>query len=745
VDGRFAASGGYSLLAQPAAEPAPYSEADLLAALHASGVTRGDTLFVQASLDRLGRAADCASVADRSAMVLRALRDAVGPGGTLIVPTYTFSFCRQQPFDIARSETAGGPWSESAEFLEYVRGQAGSIRSRDPIHSVVALGPGANEFLHNLPTTCFGNDSVQHRLRRAGGKICMLGLDVHEATMVHHAEAMSAVPFRYKKLFTGEINDQGRTSRQGWIYDVRVPMPHTELEASRINEGVRARGLLRTTALGAGVVHVIEARLLYDFLCEALAVNPWFTARGPAADPLRLDQQRVPAPSIEVTLPPDASLETIVRTLWPVPRDIVSDGYDAALAALATQVPMRVHEYPTGTECFTWIVPEKWTCHEAWLETLDGRRLFSYADHPLHVMSYSQPFDGIVSREELFRHLHVHERLPEAIPFIFKYYERDWGLCCSRRFRDTLLDARYRVVIRSSFSYGTLKVGEVVVPGRTDESVVLCAHLCHPGMAVDDLTGVAVGIGVVRELLRRDALRYTYRLLILPETIGSLAYLSAHQSLTPRLKGGLFLEMLGLDNPHALQYSLAANTEVDECFAATLEAGDPRGWTTPYRSMPGNDERQFNAPGIRVPMLSLLRCLPPSAPGHPYLEYHSSHDTPAIVNWTRLSESQQLVLEMIDTLEQNRVPINRFSGEVCCSRHGLHIDPVAHPEAHRSLFRTMDLIDGTRSLVRIANQCGVHVDAVRTIVDELERRGLVEYADLAGREPARPSMNGGIV
>jgi aminopeptidase-like protein len=396
-----------------------------------------------------------------------------------------------------------------------------------------------------------------------------------------------------------------------------------------------------------------------------------------------------------------------------------------------------VHEYPTGQECFTWLVPEKWTCHEAWLETLDGRRLFSDADHPLHVVSYSLPFDGVVSRDELMRHLYVHPRLPDATPFVFKYYDRDWGLCCSQRLRESLHDARYRVRIRTSFSFGTLKVGEIVVPGRTDETIVLATHLCHPGMANDDLTGVAVGMGVMRELLReaREARargtppprRYTYRLLIVPETIGSLAYLSDHQELIPRMKGGLFLEMLGLDNPPALQRSFAGDTDVDACFVSALRQYAPTGWTAPYRALLGNDERQFNAPGVRVPMLSLMRVLPTDAPDYPYREYHSSDDTPAIVSPARLAESRDLVLRMIDAVENSRVPINRFAGEICCSRHGLHIDWYSDPNGHRAMFAILDLLDGTRSIAQIAHATGQSVDVVARVLDRLEVRGLIRY------------------
>ncbi|MDX1437701.1 MAG: DUF4910 domain-containing protein, partial [Anaerolineales bacterium] len=245
-----------------------------------------------------------------------------------------------------------------------------------------------------------------------------------------------------------------------------------------------------------------------------------------------------------------ADMHSLIQELWFLKRDIISDDFDRALLRLAEEIPMTIHEYPTGEPCWTWTVPEKWTCHEAYLETLDGKRLIDYADHPLHVVSYSLPFEGVVSRDELLDHLHVHSGNPEIIPFVFKYYERDWGLCAARQQRDSLTEAEYRVVIRTSFEPGTLKVGEVIIPGTSEETFMLVAHLCHPAMVNDDLTGVVVGIEAARALLEGPEPYYTYRLLILPETIGSVAYLSHHEQLIPLMAGGLFLEMLGNDSPH---------------------------------------------------------------------------------------------------------------------------------------------------------------------------------------------------
>jgi len=424
-----------------------------------------------------------------------------------------------------------------------------------------------------------------------------------------------------------------------------------------------------------------------------------------------------------------SSMMALIDELWFLKRDIVSDGFDRALHRLSEELPMTIHEYLTGEACWTWRVPEKWTCHEAYLETLDGERLVDYADHPLHVVSYSLPFDGVVERDHLLDHLHVHPRFPEAIPFVFKYYERDWGLCLPKTLRDSLVDPAYRVVIRTSFEPGKLKVGEVVIPGETERNFVLAAHLCHPAMVNDDLSGVVVGIEVARKLLSAPKPKFTYRVLILPETIGSVAYLSHHEDLIPKMEAGLFLEMLGNDAPHALQGSFQPDSQVDRCFNASLAGLDPAGYLGAYRTIIDNDERQFNAPGVRVPMLSLSRVEAPKTSGRPpYPQYHSNLDTPAIVSPGRLEASLQVVHGLIDAWESNAFVINKFKGEVFCSGYGIWIDHQTNPEGHRRLFEIMERCDGEYTIADIAAEIGISFQSVREVVGLLQEKGLVDLS-----------------
>lgn len=711
--------------------PSPYTRAEFVDGLRRAGLSRGDVAYVHVCLDGLGPRSESAAESD-GPVVASCLAEVLGPEGTFLVPTYTFSFCKGEPFDVGATPTEGGPWSTSASVLEHVRAMPGAVRSRDPIHSVAGVGPRAKELLADVAPTCFGAGSIHDRLLAAGGKICLIGVGLDEASFRHHVEESVGMPGRFKKLFTGMIRDNGSTRKQGWLYNVRILADPFYPDGTRLEKLARETGAVCVGRVGQGEVIGIEARRYFDLTAEALAKDPTFTIRGPWTDPVAAEDARVVGSKPRVApveLPRGASMDQIVERLWRLPRHLISDGFDAALAAIAglgPELPMKVHEFPSGTEVFTWIVPEKWSCEEAYLETLDGRRVFSHDDHPLHVVSYSLPFEGVVSREELFRHLHVQKHEPDAIPYIFKYYERDWGLCCSRNVRDSLTDEKYRVVIRTSFRYSTMKIGEVVAPGETDETFVITSHLCHPSMVNDDMAGVAVGIDVMREILKNKKRRYTYRYLIVPETIGGVAWLSRNRDLIPKLKGGLFLEMLGLDNPAALQLSFDGNTELDRLFTLVLKAREADGWTGPFRSIIGNDERQFNGPGVRVPMLSLSRVLPATHPQWPYPQYHSSADNPSICSSRRLAESRDLILAMVDALEANRIPVNRFQGEPFCSRYGIFVDGYTNPQGNRALFDILFLVDGTRSIADIAARCGISFEAARGTIDELARHGLVE-------------------
>jgi len=237
-----------------------------------------------------------------------------------------------------------------------------------------------------------------------------------------------------------------------------------------------------------------------------------------------------------------------------------------------------------------------------------------------------------------------------------------------------------------------------------------------------------VGLDVARALLASPKPHYTYRLLILPETIGSVAYLSHNENLIPKMVAGLFLEMLGNDAVHALQGSFSPDSQADRCFVAALRDLDPDSYCAPYRMVINNDERQFNAPGVRVPMLSISRVLRRDSPNWPYPEYHSSLDTPAIVTSERLEASRQVILGLIQAWERNQYVVNKFKGEIFCSGYGIWVDYRLNPEGHRRLFEIMERCDGGRTVADIAAELDISFQAVWEVVSQLQEKDLVRFS-----------------
>jgi aminopeptidase-like protein/aminoglycoside N3'-acetyltransferase len=695
-----------------------YTKDELKRALISVGIQKGDIVFCHLGMSKLGTPKEIYEGKSKFDVIYEAITETIGPQGTLLTPTFSYSFCKGEIFDPLETP------SDVGYFGEALRKMKGAKRSLDPIFSVAGIGPKVDELLDDLPNDCYGKDCVYDRLRQRNAKLCNIGVDLFYTSLDHHTEQMAGgVPHRFLKLFSGYIKKYGKLVKENWIYMVRIWGDFSNPAFDKLEPDASKLNLCRSANVGLGRIICARFQDLYDLYRSKLAEDPWYLAQGPACDPIESEKERVGVKKYDINMPENANIEQMVRALWYLPRDIVSDGYDAALEALSKQVSMTIYEYPTGTECFTWIVPEKWTCHEAYLETMDGKRIFSYSDNPLHVVSYSLPFEGEVRREELFRHLNVHSRIPDAIPFVFKYYERDWGLCCSKVLKDSLTDERYRVVIKTDFSYSTLKVGEVVVPGESEKCFVLCAHLCHPCMVNDDMAGVAVGIDVMRELLKRKKLRYTYRFIVLPETIGSAAYLSHNEALIPKMIGGLFLEMLGTSHPHMLKLSIVGDVQIDKCIHLIVKEHDPRTWLGDPINDLLNDERMFNSPGIGVPMLSLSRIIPRHEIDSPYREYHSSFDTPENADFQNMYDSRDLVLKIIGALEGNRVPKPKFKGELFCSR----FNRIEYSTMWRDIFNIIFRLDSHRTVADIAQQSGMSFKRVKEILDILEKEKLIEW------------------
>ncbi|MDD5103143.1 MAG: DUF4910 domain-containing protein [Candidatus Peribacteraceae bacterium] len=406
-----------------------------------------------------------------------------------------------------------------------------------------------------------------------------------------------------------------------------------------------------------------------------------------------------------------------IENLWYRRRDIVSSGFDESLKYLQNHLPLKIHEISSGTKCWTWTVPEKWEINEAFIEDAEtGQRILDLANHPLHVISYSLPIDSIVSRHELLSHIKTNPQRPDAIPFGYKYYDRDWGFCMPHSKLEKLKGEKYRVVIRSSFEKGTLKVGDCTVPGETDETIVILAHLCHPAMVNDDLSGVAVVADVI-QTLQKTKNYYTYKALFVPETIGSIAYLSQNEKIIPHVKYGLFLEMLGNDNTHALQRTRQDDSKLDRMARSILKNNTDTFREGAFRKIVCNDEMVWNGPGVDIPTISLSR--------FPYPEYHSSDDNLGVISEKRLFESRDLILKLLSILDRDYMPKRTFKGPVFLSGYGLFVNPETDLALNRNIEQIMLRLEGRQSVFEISDELDLDFDLVLNYLDQFHRNGLI--------------------
>ena len=407
----------------------------------------------------------------------------------------------------------------------------------------------------------------------------------------------------------------------------------------------------------------------------------------------------------------------LINSLWFKRRDIVSDGFDESLEYISKIIPLKIHKTSTGTKCWTWVVPEKWSVNEAYIEDLNGKRVLDLKDHPLHIMSYSLPIDKIVSKKELFQHLHTNAERPDAIPFEFKYYQRDWGFCIQNNKLKEFTKENYKVFIDSKFEKGNLKVGDYTIKGKTDKTIVLVAHLCHPGQVNDDLTGVAVLVDIAKELAKKKNY-YTYKFLFVPETIGSIAYLSQNEDIIPKIEYGIFLEMLGNDNIHALQLSRQGDTRLDKIARYVMKRKLENFNEGAFRTIVANDEIAFNGPGVDIPMISISR--------YPYSEYHTSDDNLDIISKQRLEQSKNLILEILDIIDKDFTPKRNFKGPIFLSGHGLWVDWRENMELNQNLEKIMLNLEGDKTVFDIAEELNMKFDDVFNFINKLKELKLVK-------------------
>ncbi|MFH0875123.1 MAG: DUF4910 domain-containing protein [archaeon] len=406
----------------------------------------------------------------------------------------------------------------------------------------------------------------------------------------------------------------------------------------------------------------------------------------------------------------------LIKELYLLNRSLVTDDFDKALTILKKEIPICIKKYQSGQECFTWIIPEKWVIKSAYIE-FEGKKILDFKNHPLHVLSYSLSVNKTVSKQELLKHLFFDKNRPKAIPYVFKYYERGWGFCMPFDDVQKLKEGNYKVVIDSCFEKGELKVGELLIKGKNQKIIAIISHLCHPGQANDDLSGVSVSVEIAKELLSRKN-KYSYLFLYVPETIGSIAYLANNEKMIPDIEVGMFLEMLGNENSLVLQRTRQDNTKLDRIARYVLKKRSHESREGGFRKIVGNDEMVFNGPGIDIPTISISRS--------PYPEYHTSDDNLSIIKEEKLLEAKEVVNEIIEILEKDFIPIRKFKGPLFLSRYGLWVDYKVDKELNRNIEQIMLNLEGELSVFEISEKLNMDFSIVYDYIIKMKAKGVVD-------------------
>lgn len=412
--------------------------------------------------------------------------------------------------------------------------------------------------------------------------------------------------------------------------------------------------------------------------------------------------------------------------IYPICRSITGRGVRETLRAIGAHIPLEIHEVPTGTAVFDWVIPREWNICEAYIKNERGEKIVDFAHSNLHVMSYSVPVRRRISLAQLKQHVYTLPDQPDLIPYRTSYYAENWAFCIPHRLLESLKDENYEVVIDSSLADGYLTYGEYLHKGETEGEFLLSAHVCHPSLANDNCSGIAVLTHLAKRMVGLRT-RYSYRFLFAPGTIGAITWLARNEHQVQRIKHGLIVSMIGDDGGPTYKKSRRGGAMIDRAVIHILRHS---GLTptilefSPY----GYDERQYCSPGFNLPVGLFERSKFGEIP-----QYHTSADNLDFIAPSHLSVSYRLIAEIFDVVENDAVYCNTISKcEPQLGRRGLYgmiggdKDAAA---ANMAMLWVLNLSDGTRSLLDIAERAKLPFAAIRRTAQLLHRNGLLTRHD----------------
>jgi aminopeptidase-like protein len=417
-----------------------------------------------------------------------------------------------------------------------------------------------------------------------------------------------------------------------------------------------------------------------------------------------------------------AEIYRLIERLFPICRSLTGEGQRRTLALLREVIDLTIHEIPSGTQVFDWTVPREWNIRGGYIKDASGRKVVDFADSTLHVMSYSAPVHRRMPLSELKPHLFTLPDHPGWIPYRTSYYREDWAFCLSHQRFLELKDGDYEVHIDASLSDGSMTYGEFHIAGERREEILISCHICHPSLANDNLSGIAIA-AMLAKYLRAAPHRYSYRFLFTPGQIGSIAWLCRNRNRVETIRGGLVLACLGDGGGFTYKKSRRGDALIDRAVPQALRDAGQDCKTLEFSPF-GYDERQFCSPGFNLPVGCLMR-----TPHGCFPEYHTSADDLSFVRPEKLAESLLRCRDIMRLMDSDRTLINLNPHcEPQLGKRGLYgsIGGATNGRSREmALLWVLNLCDGEHSLLDIAERSGLPFPVIDRSAHELERHGLL--------------------
>jgi aminopeptidase-like protein len=421
------------------------------------------------------------------------------------------------------------------------------------------------------------------------------------------------------------------------------------------------------------------------------------------------------------------SIEEYFDRLWPITRSLTGNGNRESLKILSEIIDLEITEVPCGTKCFDWNVPPEWNINEAWIKDSKGNIIIDFSDNNLHILGYSEPLQGKFSFEELKSHLYTLPDQPDLIPYLTSYYQRRWGFCLSHnQFIQLDKNDTYEVFIDSSLDdNGSMTIGEAVIKGKSDKEILFSTYICHPSLASNELSGPLVSAFIYNHLKKQKHLKYTYRFIFVPETIGSIYSLSVKgEYWKNNLTAGFVITCIGDDGKFTYKRSRIGNSLPDRAVETILNQTENEFNLVDFFPS-GSDERQYCSPGFNLPVGSLMRTMYGKYP-----EYHTSGDNKDFISFDAMEKSVSKYLEVIELIEKNEKYINKMPFcEPQLGKRGLY--PTLGSQKGTQDFVTammwiLNLSDGENDLITISEKSKIAVKDLIPVVAKLIENGILE-------------------